>query len=193
MSRFAKFSALALLLVFTLCARYSQIQAQSDPARAVVESYLAAQHKSEWKTSAGLIDPQDLSNFKAQFQAIFSKSPDMIDTTVLRPSYFGVKSISELGSVDSVTYAAGVFNLIFTQMPTLKTMLTTAQDNILGSVNEGADLKHFVMRVNVAMPQEKLSNIEVVTVKKVGSQWRISAKRNLEQMTSLFRRMISAG
>jgi len=185
-------SALLSLLAALLLLGYAAnaLHAQSDSARAAVESYLAAQHKGDWKAFVGSFDPQDISTFKYNFVSSYGARMAQMDTTVLRPSYFGVRSLSDLGSVDSVTYVAGVFRMILDVMPPLREMMMGARETILGSVDEGADLKHFVLRVKASVQNEAISNIEVISVRKVGTQWRVVGKRNMEQMTSLLKRII---
>lgn len=182
------FQVLAVLLLLGCIT--VDLHAQSDPARAAVESYLAAQHKGDWTAFVGAFDPQDISTFKYNFVTTYGGRITQMDTTVLRPSYFGVRSLSDLGKVDSVTYVAGVFRMILDVMPPLREMMMGAKETILGSVDEGADLKHFVLRVKASVQNEAVSNIEVVTVRKVGTQWRVVGKRNMEQMTNLLKRII---
>lgn len=185
---FLRYFLASVLAVLTMLS--ATASAQSDPARAAVESFLAAQHKGDWKAFVGHFDPQDISKFRADFGKNYGGMIPQMDTTVLRPSYFGVKSLGEIASVDSITYVAAIFRTILDVMPPLRDMMMTAKETILGSVDEGADTKHFVMRVKVTVQNEALSNIEVVSVRKVGSQWRIVGKRNMEQMANLLKRII---
>ncbi len=184
----ALLSLLAALLLLGSTA--NDLHAQSDPARAAVESYLAAQHAGDWKTFIGYFDPQDISTFKNSFVSTYGARVAQMDTTVLRPSYFGIRTLSELDQVDSVTYVAGIFRMMIDVMPPLREMLMTAKETILGSIDEGATLKHFVLRVNATVQNEAVSNVEVVSVRKVGTQWRVVSKRNVEQMTNLLKRII---
>lgn len=184
----ALLSLLAALLLLGYTA--NDLHAQTDPARATVESYLAAQHKGDWKAFVGAFDPQDISTFKYNFVSSYGARIAQMDTTVLKPSYFGVRSLTDLGSVDSVTYVAGIFRMILDVMPPLREMMMGAKETILGSVDEGTDLKHFVLRVRASVQNEAVSNIEVVSVRKVGTQWRVVGKRNMEQMTNLLKRII---
>lgn len=177
-------------ITFTTAIITAKAQAQSDPARAVVEGYVAAQHRLDWKTVASYISPADLSDFKKTFQSIFSSIPGPIDTTILRPFSFGKKSSAEIASADSVSYFAGVYSTVFALYPVMRDMATTARDSILGSVNEGDSMKHFVCRVTATAQKENLSNIEVVSVQKIGGKWYVMTKRSMEQMANLMRRAI---
>ncbi len=177
----------ALAVVMTIPA---SVSAQSDPARSVVEGYIAAQHRLDWKAAASYIAPTDLAEFKKTFQSIFAGIPGPIDTTILRPASFGKRNAAEIASADSVSYFAGIFTTIFDLYPVMGEMATTATDSILGSVNEGDTLKHFLCRVNAKLQQEKISNIEVVSLQKIGGKWFVIAKRSIEQMANLMRRSI---
>lgn len=179
----------SLLALFITCG-LSVASAQTDPARAVVEGYISAQHKLDWKTVATYFEPGDLSDFKQMFQGIFSSVSNQLDTSVVKPSYFGKKSLSELPSTDSISYFAGIFTMMFELYPQMREMAVSAADTVLGSVSEGADMKHFVCRVNVAVQQDKISNIEVVSVRKVGTKWYVMGKRSMEQMATLLKRTI---
>lgn len=177
----------ALAVVMTIPA---SVSAQSDPARSVVEGYIAAQHRLDWKAAASYIAPTDLAEFKKTFQSIFAGIPGPIDTTILRPASFGKRNAADIASADSVSYFAGIFTTIFDLYPVMGEMATTATDSILGSVNEGDTLKHFLCRVNAKLQQEKISNIEVVSLQKIGGKWFVIAKRSIEQMANLMRRSI---
>lgn len=164
--------------------------AQTDPARAVVQGYVSAQHKLDWRTVASYLDPADLSEFKQMFQGILNSVATKIDTSVVKPSYFGKKSLSEISTADSITYFGGIFAMMFDLYPQMREMAVTANDTILGGVNEGSDMKHFVCRVKVKVQQENMSNIEVVSVHKVGANWYVMGKRSMEQMATLLKRTI---
>ncbi len=179
------FVALAVLISIPAAA-----SAQSDPARSVVEGYIAAQHRLDWKAAASYIAPADLAEFKRLFQSIFAGIPGPIDTTILRPASFGKKTAAEIASADSIAYFAGVFTTIFDLYPVMREMATTASDSILGSVNEGENMRHFLCRVNTTAQKEKISNIEVVSLQKIGGKWFVMAKRSIEQMANLMRRSI---
>ncbi|MGB5106947.1 MAG: hypothetical protein WBP42_09575 [Candidatus Zixiibacteriota bacterium] len=177
----------AAILAFVVVG-FSIASAQSDPARATVEGYVSAQHKLDWTTVASYFEPADLAEFKQMFQGILAGVAAQLDTSVVKPSYFGKKSLSELPAVDSVTYFAGIFKMMFELYPQMREMATSASDTVLGSVNEGDDMKHFVCRVKVKVQQENMSNIEVVSAHKVGSKWYIMGKRSMEQMATLLKR-----
>lgn len=183
-----KVSLLVPLAVLTCLS--SMTLAQSDPTRTIVENYLAAQHKLDWKSAASYVAPAELAEFKKNCQAILSGIPGTIDTTIIRPSSFGKRTASEIASADSVSYYAGIYTTVFELYPVMREMFTNANNTILGSVNEGDTLRHFTCRAKTTAQQEKVNNIEIITLQKVGGKWYVMAKRSLEQMVGLLRRSI---
>lgn len=181
--------ALLVALAILTCLS-SMTLAQSDPTRTIVENYLSAQRSLNWKAAASYIAPTDLAEFKKSCQAVFSGIPGLIDTTILRPTSFGKRTSAEIASADSVSYYAGIYTTVFELYPVMQEMFTNANNTILGSVNEGDTLKHFTCRAKTTAQQEKVNNIEIVTLQKVGGKWYVMAKRSLEQMVGLLRRSI---
>ena len=179
------FAALAVVMSIPASA-----SAQSDPARSVVEGYIAAQHRLDWKAAASYIAPTDLAEFKKTFQSIFAGIPGQVDTTILRPASFGKKAAADIASADSVSYFAGIFTTVFELYPVMRDMASTSSNTVLGSVNEGDTLKHFLCRVNAKVQQETISNIEVISLYKSGGKWYVMVKRSVEQMANLVRRSI---
>jgi len=168
----------------------TSVSAQTDPARSVVEGYIAAQHRLDWKAAASYIAPTDLAEFKKTFQSIFAGIPGPIDTTILRPASFGKRNAADIASADSVAYFAGIFTTVFELYPVMRDMAGTSENKVLGSVNEGDTLKHFLCRVNARVQQESISNIEVISLQKAGGKWYVMIKRSMEQMANLVRRSI---
>lgn len=179
------FAALAMVIFIPALA-----SSQSDPARSVVEGYIAAQHRLDWKAVANYIAPTDLAEFKKTFQSIFAGIPGPVDTTILRPASFGKKTAADIASADSVSYFAGIFTTVFDLYPVMRDMASTSGNTVLGSVNEGDTLKHFLCRVNAKVQQESISNIEVISLQKIGGKWYVVVKRSMEQMANLVRRSI---
>lgn len=179
-----------LVALAILTSLSSMTLAQSDPTRTLVENYLTAQRSLNWKSAASLIAPADLAAFKKDCQAVLSGIPGQIDTTILRPASFGKKAATEIASTDSVAYYAGIYTTIFELYPVMREMFTNANNTILGSVNEGDTLKHFTCRAKTTAQKEKVNNIEIITLQKIGGKWYVMAKRSLEQMVGLLRRSI---
>lgn len=185
-SRFKNAAAVLFFITAVLFASFAN--AQTDPARTLVDTYIAAQHGMQWRTVAACIAPGEIGDFKRLFKSIFAAVPGPIDTTILRPASFGKQTATEIVNADSVSYFCGVFTTVFDLYPVMKEMATTASNTVLGSVNEGDDMKHFVCRVNVKAQQENVSNIEVVTLRKVNGKWYVAAKRSMEQMAALLKK-----
>ncbi len=182
--------ALIFAIVAVMSIMSASVSAQSDPARSVVEGYIAAQHRLDWKAAASYIAPTDLAEFKKTFQSIFAGIPGTIDTTILRPASFGKRNAADIASADSVSYFAGIFTTVFELYPVMRDMASTSENKVLGSVNEGDTLKHFLCRVNAKVQQETISNVEVISLYKSGGKWYVMVKRSMEQMANLVRRSI---
>ncbi len=183
--------SVALIMAAVIIAPIASIaMAQADAPRAVVDRYVTAQRRLDWKVVATCVSPAELSEFKKLFRSILDVIPGPIDTTIFRPSSFGKRTSAEIASADSVNYFAGIFATIFDLYPVMREMAANGSDTVLGSVNEGSEMMHFVCRVNVPMQKERISNIEVITLRKTNGKWYVVIKRSMEQMASLMRRSI---
>ena len=67
---------------------------------------------------------------------------------------------------------------------------TLAAPTVLGAVPEGDTTRHFVIRSKAQVGGEDVSSVQVVTVSRVGADWRVRMSERLSGMSALLPRLL---
>ena len=166
--------AAAVLLTATALARAEDAPKAAD-AEKVADDGLEALRKADWKAYAELLHPDSLKAFRdeivpalkaadkagkadKELLGIFDGAKDVETVLAWKPEEFFVKTMTSL-----------------TRAPATKAMFTTRKAKVVGTVLEGKDLAHVVVRVTVKVDPVEMKYVGVVQLKRKGDKWKLLA------------------
>lgn len=167
MSLLSAFAALSL-------AQDRKPERDSDAEKAVAKGMEAAR-KEEWKSYAELVHPQSLDDYKkmwlpaltaaakagseqkAELLTMFDKT-DLQSITAMEPTEFFISSMKGMASQFRKEKVPSPFD---------------AEVTIIGTVHERDDQAHAVVRTKRKFEGSELTQMEVITLKRSGGEWKI--------------------
>jgi hypothetical protein len=159
----------------------------------VVEASLKATGAADWKGYSELVHPDSLQQFKAmwlpilqraakdapgeqtELLSLFEKGNDLKSLIAMKPKEFFVSAMKGL------TSKAAKVNV----------RAPTGDSKIIGTVREGSELAHLVIRSRVGNTES--TKVEVVTVKRTGLDWRLMLPDAIQAMAEAFQRLLEVG
>jgi len=139
------------------------------PAEAVVPAYMSAIRVGDWKKAGNLLHPEALAEMRQVFTALTSADPSGQAAKQL----FNLAEGETLEKLPAPEVFARFMSALVSQTDGLKELLASTQVETLGSVAESAGVSHVVYRLTrTSTDQPPTPQIEVLTVKKSGADWR---------------------
>jgi ketosteroid isomerase-like protein len=189
-----------LLLVFSTPGPAADSQAQRDDAaiEKVVAASMEAARKMDWMAYAELVHPESLRDYKnmwlpvlqaaandppeqqADLLLLFDRATDLKPVLALQPKELFARSMKGMAS----------------QFPAVKGGPANVDAKILGTVREGEDLAHVVIRTRIkgqGTDASDVSKVDVVTVKRDGGEWKIVLPDVVRVMAETFKRTWRSG
>src|SRR5262245_42331334 len=155
----------------------------------VVAASMEAARKGDWEGYAGLVHSESLRDYKsmwlpvlqaaakgapakqADLLALFDKATDLKSVLALKPKEFFVSSMKGMAAQ--------------TTMP--KPVTAKTDEKILGTVREGNNLAHVLIRTRAKYQQTEVNKVDVVTLKRSDTEWRIILPEAVRIMAKAFR------
>lgn len=192
MNRYISCLSLLLLPLFpTLCRGDDPKPRRDDDAiEKVVADSMEASRKMDWKGYAGLVHPDSLQEYKdmwlpvlrvatrerpekqADLLSAFDKAADLKTVMALKPKEFFVSSMKGMAS----------------QIPALTASPLDVNEKIIGTVHEGDDRAYVVVRTRGKSGGGDLTRVEVVALKRSGTEWKLMLPDVVRIMADTFRR-----
>jgi hypothetical protein len=139
------------------------------PSEDVVPAYMDALRVGDWTKAGGLMHPEALAEMRQVFLALSATD----ESGQVAQQLFGLKEGETLEGLLPSDLFARFMSMLVSQTDGLKDMLASTRVETLGSVAESNGLAHVVYRLTRTLGTEPPSvQIEVLTVKKSGSDWR---------------------
>jgi hypothetical protein len=160
----------------------------------VVAASLEAARKMDWKGYAELLHPDSLQDYKrmwvpvfqaaakkgpaerAELLSLFENATDLKAVIALKPKEFFVSSMKGM---------AAAFGPL---VPAPKKGPVHVDVKVLGTVREGRDLAHAVVRVRTKSEKTELTKVELITLKRSGPEWRLLLPDAVRGLAEHFRR-----
>jgi hypothetical protein len=181
-----------LLTFATLCPAGEPKPHRDDAAiEKVVAAAMAAGRKMDWKGYAELVHPEGLEDYKSMWLPVlraaakegrdkqadllrtFDKATDLKSVMALKPKEFFVSSMKGLASQFSAT-AVNPLN---------------ADEKIIGTVHEGDDQAYVVIRTLRKFDGAVMTRVEVVALKRSGTEWKMMPPDSIRILAETFRRI----
>ncbi len=156
---------LALLVVVTVAG--PQLRAQSTDPEHVAQQYTEALRAGDWTHMAELMHPDALRELRILFDPLF----DLPAANDALPELLGVRTLDEARALSDTGLFAGFMQFIVNQDPNVADALESADVDVLGHVRE-ADDAHVVFRMTMEVQDIQMVQMDVITLRKSGDQWR---------------------
>lgn len=153
---------IVLLLTSAVCA-------ETPAERAKV--YFSDIENRNFAAAAGHFDPDHLKEFRVMM-GFYKEIPPKAQSQFIQTFFGADQTVEKLEKIDDVEFFTGVFNFIMRQADAAGGLSFDGLE-ILGEVKEGKDISHLVTRNRISVGEIEIEAMEVVSLKKVGSEWRI--------------------
>jgi hypothetical protein len=161
---------------------------KASPAEAVVPTYMEAMRVGDWQKAGTLLHPEALAEMRQVFVALTAADP----TGQAAQQLFGLKPGETLETLPPGEVYARFMSALVTQTEGLKDLLASTRVETLGSVSESSGLSHVVYRLTRSVAGEAPTvQVEVMTIKKFGSDWRSMVPPELQGILSSIRSTIA--
>ena len=146
--------------------------------------YMAALREEGIVASVRYMHPDELQRFKAMFQPLFDASDSEAALGLLKVFYGEKATPKSVAALSAEEFLRGFLRVADTQFKALD--VTFGDMQVLGSVQEG-DVLHLVTRVNAGTPDFSLTQMEVVSMKRHGDDWRVMLSGQVEGFAQAIR------
>jgi hypothetical protein len=105
---------------------------------------------------------------------------------------FGLKSAAEFDQLSEPAVFEKLMGFITGAVPDLKTALAASTSTILGQVPENPELAHIVYRTQIKVGGAEITQVELISFKKTGSNWRALLTADMEELFQKFAEGLSS-
>jgi hypothetical protein len=159
-------------------------QERSETPEAVTRQYGAAMRANDWVGTAELMHPEALAKFRRMFLPLVNAD----STGRLCQRLFAASSAAELAALPDAELFARFFRTLVSDGPELSSMFAGADLVPVGHVLEGVDVAHVVFRMKVAADGVMLTKMQAVSLRRVGSTWRVLLSGDFEGLAAALAR-----
>ena len=167
----------SILILAALGAAAVAGMAQETP-ESVAKAYFAAKQASDWAKCASLTHPDALADLKNAFAEIVNADKSGEAAAM----FFKLKSPAEYSQLSDAAVFERLMDFVTTSSPDTKTELASSVNTILGRVDEAPDLAHVVFRSRAKIGSEEINEVDLLSLKKQGSTWRVLLTSDIEAM-----------
>jgi hypothetical protein len=188
---------LPLLALLTILSRCQGKEISSAAEKAAIEKVAAeameAVKTMKWKKYAAVMHPEALRAFRnmlmPSLQIVVKKEQEEQEDVL---AFFdGAANLKTVMSWEPKQFFVSFLKGRVTKQPPLKDSLTNMESKILGTVREGKDLAHVVVRLqfmNIKVKGVAATNIGVVSLKRSGKEWRLLLTDDMRGVAEQFKR-----
>lgn len=178
---------LAACLAAALAATPVFAQGPAQTPEQVTQEYLQATRDTNWSRMAALLHPTALAEVHGLFAPVLEcQTPRAAEA---RRAIFGITSAVQAARMPDSTLVAALFRASAGRDADLAAILHTARLRVLGHVEEGRDTVHVVSRLTVSLDSLPFGQMEVVSLARDGSTWRVLLKSDLSALAVVLRRL----
>jgi len=188
-----------LLLILVLSLPMDAAPAAAGPAtagtaetpEALAASYFTFLQQRAWDRVAGMFDPAALKEFR-QMLAFFDELPDDLSAKVL-PAFFGPGADKkQVREMSDVRFFENVFRTVMAQAKK-QGAVDFRKIEVLGSVEEGPEVRHVLVRVHMGVADTSLESTQVLSFRNSGSGWMLMMKEKMKGTAQQIRHSIVQG
>lgn len=182
-----KTAALAIALACGSSGALAQSVRTASP-EAMVEAMSRAMAAGDWTAAAASFDPQALKDFRALLMPVLERLP-ADQAEAMAASVFSRQSVARLrNGSDAEFFAAFMAGMMAMGGGRLEA------SQVIGSVAEGSDLRHVVVRNRASASGLSMTKMEVVSVRRTPEGWRVLLKGEMKGLAeAMVRRLGQPG
>ena len=191
MNRFVFWVCVLLPFASAVLCRAGDVGPQRDSVgiEKVVAASIEAAKKGDWKGYGDLVHPESLQDYKRMWlpvlQAAAKEGPDK-QADLLR-LFGGATDLKSVMALEPKAFFVSSMKGMASQTTIPKQDAVKTDEKILGTVREGDDLAHVLIRTRTKYQQIDVNKVDVVTVKRSGTEWKIVLPEAVRVMAETFR------
>jgi hypothetical protein len=158
-------------------------------AESVAMAYLKASRETNVNEMAALMHPEAIEKFTETLMpaVVEARKAGMEDR--IMPMFSGVKSVAELEKMEPKQFYA---SYIGTTAARYRKIFSKMKFTTIGGLMEGADLYHFVYRMNIDLRKTSATQVSLVSLKRNGNGWGVLLTQDVKNSTKQVRRYITS-
>ena len=180
------FFALPLFYGLQSSAGGQGLEKQQAP-ESVAIAYFEALQNNHLNDLAGYLHLEALNRFRNMLMPVIGQgAKDKNEVKKVLSIFDGVKSIEELKALSPQGFFTSLFKGMSAINPEMRNIYANTKFQIIGHVNEG-DIVHVVYRGSTSMNGASMTQLDVVSLKRQGSDWRLLLTGEMENLVNLLK------
>ena len=176
----------AVLLISSLGVAASAEPVDTSGCMEVFQDFLCHTQDLEWDSAAALMHPDGLDHIKEIVLSAYDVLAESGRPTDEFLSCFeGIENGQQLHAMPASLFFASMMNTVM-RIPGIREMIAASETVIIGTVAENDTLVHAVYRTNLEYEGAFITDVEVATVRRLNSTWKIALSMEMEQFAEMF-------
>lgn len=163
-------------------------RAAAGSPEAFAERYVQALREERWGDAAGMMHPEALAELRAMFAPILAHPQG----GQVGRDVFGLADPGDFAAASDTALFAAFLRTVTGSSPEFVAVLKEAKATWVGHVDEGADVTHVVYRLHLAYEGIAITKLDVMSLKRSGSEWRAVLKGDVRGIAEALRRQVGA-
>jgi len=184
-----------LVLVFSHQTWADDTKSATDAAaiEKVVKASFKATGAADWKGYAELVHPDSLEHFKAMWLPILQRAAKdaPAEHTELLSLFEKGNDLKSLIAMKSKEFFVSSMKGLTSKSAKVNVRAPTGDSRTVGMVREGSELAHVVVRSRIS--NADTTRVEVVSVKRLGTEWKMMLPEAIQAMAEAFQRSLEVG
>jgi hypothetical protein len=135
------------------------------------EMYFSDIENRNYSAAAEHFDPVQLKEFREMME-FYKEIPTEAQAQFIKTFFSEEQTVESIAKLSDTEFFSGLFNFIMKQAEATGGVSFDGLE-ILGEVKEGQNISHLVTRNRVSIGELEVEAMEVVSMKKVGNEWRM--------------------
>lgn len=161
---------------------------ENHPAAKVVKEYLNLVLQREWSKSAALVEPKSLDSLLVDYvrRVKGARTMDEEEQMVRRVGKESLDQIEKMAPLDFyVAYHEGLQERWNVSPEAIKKVRESLKIKVLSVGDEDATHAHILVRTKHSNDKANISNLELISLVKVGDTWKVGLNEQMPQITPL--------
>lgn len=143
---------------------------------------------SNYVEAAALFDPEELSEFRDVLRVVYEDTNETDRRQLQR--FFGADvTVERLNAMSDAEFFSTFLRLIFQQLQASGSFSLDGVE-VLGSVREGDDRAHVVIRQKIGLGENTVDMMDVVSVRLIEKDWKLMMKADMKGVAAAVRQSI---
>jgi len=177
----------------TTAATPTPISSEDAAIEQVAAAGMEALIKLDWEGFAEVMHPEALQGFKDMLVSVLEAAGEQDRATQagLVSLFYGAQDVQSVIALEPKEFFAGFMKGVVSQSPEMGEIFAGTDVEIIGTVHEGNDLAHVVFRMGISAEGLDVTSVDVVSLKRSGTDWRMLLTANIEGLAEQLKLAIS--